>query len=309
MPGAVRVPGYRRSMHIASHNVNGIRAAHRRGFATWLSERNYDVVGLQEVRCRIADLPEGVWCDRYATYDPGELAGRNGVALLTRTPPVEVRSWSGAAVTFAPSGSATVQTLVPALARELTVFRTHGRYIEVDLAEAPLTIACVYVPKGDSPLLAPGDEKVQGRYDAKMAFLNGFAKQLDRARRDANRKGREFLVVGDFNIAHTNLDLKNWRSNQKTSGFLPEEREWLSTVINPRTLVDVTRSLHPQSDGPYSWWSWRGQAFANDTGWRIDYHLASPALAKSAVSAHVDREDSYDDRISDHAAVVVNYAI
>lgn len=297
-------------MRIATHNVNGIRAADRRGFRTWLADRDCDVVGLQEVRCRIPDLPEGIWGDRWATYDSGAIAGRNGVALLTRIPPAAVRSWSGEAVTFAPDGTTTISEEVPSLARELNAFRTHGRYVEIDLADAPVTVACVYVPKGDSPLAwdAP-DEKVLARYQAKMDFLAGFTKQLDRARRAAARVGREFLVMGDFNIAHTKLDVRNWRSNQKTSGFLPEEREWLSTVINPRTLVDVTRQLHPDVEGPYSWWSWRGQAFNKDTGWRIDYHLASPGLAKQAVSSTVDREASFEERISDHAPVVVDYEL
>lgn len=302
--------GYGSSMRISTHNVNGIRAADRRGYRDWLATRRPDVAALQEVRCRIPDLPEGIWGGYWATYDAGQIPGRNGVALLTRQAPAAVRSWGGEAVVFAPDETTSIHPEIPALARELTAFKSHGRYIEIDLADAPLTVASVYVPKGDSPLGVPNpDEKVIARYQAKMDFLSGFAKQLDRARKAAAKAGREFLVMGDVNIAHTNQDLKNWRSNGKTSGFLPEEREWLGSVINPRTLVDVTRRLHPDTDGPYSWWSWRGQAFDRDTGWRIDYHLATPTLAKKAVSSVVDKEASFDARISDHAPVVVEYEI
>ncbi|MCT3007173.1 exodeoxyribonuclease III, partial [Propionibacterium freudenreichii] len=138
-------------------------------------------------------------------------------------------------------------------------------------------------------------------------FLAGFSRHLTRARRAAHAAGREFLVVGDFNIAHTRLDVKNWRPAQKASGFLPEERAWLSEQLSPRTLVDVVRAAHPDQDGPYSWWSWMGQAFARDTGWRIDYHLASPQLARRSARAFVDRDHGADERVSDHAAVVVDY--
>ena len=112
--------------------------------------------------------------------------------------------------------------------------------------------------------------------------------------------------MGDMNIAHTRHDLTNWRSNQKHDGFLPEERDWFDRQLSPRTLVDVVRSLNPDTDGPYSWWSWAGASFAKDVGWRIDYHLASPGLASAAVRAEVDREVN-GVRLSDHAPVVVDY--
>ena len=115
--------------------------------------------------------------------------------------------------------------------------------------------------------------------------------------------------MGDFNVAHGRQDLKNWRGANQKEGFLPEERAWFGSLLGPRTLVDVVRSQHPEADGPYSWWSWMPGAFDRDSGWRIDYHLASPGLARTAVAAGTDREASADARISDHAPVVVDYAL
>jgi len=141
-----------------------------------------------------------------------------------------------------------------------------------------------------------------------MRFLAGFARQVTAARRAARARGREFLLLGDFNIAHGPLDVVNWRRQHRTEGFFPEERAWLDGLIGPRRLVDVVRQVHPGVQGPYSWWSWLGESFTNDTGWRIDLHLATPGLARSALAAVVDREPSRDERLSDHAAVVVDYA-
>ena len=299
-------------MRIATHNVNGIRAAQRRGFSSWLEARHPDVIALQEVRCPVESLPAEAFGPYYVTYDPGTLAGRNGVAVLTRRPPVAVRGW--AATVFGWSPGREVGLVEPAvdfrLARELRHFAGEGRYLEVDLADAPVTVASVYVPKGDSPR-APRDKATASlalaRYERKMAFLTGFARQLAANRRAAARRGREYLVAGDFNIAHTTLDLRNWRSNQNNAGFLPIEREWFAAIVSPRTLVDVIRGLHPDVDGPYSWWSWRGKAFDSDAGWRIDDQLATPQLARSAVVGGTDKDASYDTRISDHAPVVVDY--
>jgi exodeoxyribonuclease-3 len=116
------------------------------------------------------------------------------------------------------------------------------------------------------------------------------------------------LVCGDWNIAHREADLKNWKTNQKSSGFLPEERAWLSRVYGEAGYVDVVRELHPDVTGPYSWWSYRGKAFDNDSGWRIDYHVSTPGLAGRAVSAEVERAKSYGERWSDHAPVTVRYS-
>lgn len=271
-------------LRVATFNVNGIRAAHRRGFIDWLNDRQPDVVALQEVRCTDDLLPTQPWGQLHGSYDAGQLAGRNGVAVLTREAPSDVRVGIGS--------------------RE---FDSEGRYIEVDIdrpGKPGLTVASVYVPKGGTPY---EDEASLAKMERKFRFLRRFARTLTDSRRAAARAGREFLVLGDFNIAHHEVDLKNWRANRKSEGFLPEERDWFTSILGERTLHDVVRRLHPDENGPYSWWSWRGQAFANDAGWRIDYHLASPTLARSASCGGTDRPPTYEARVSDHAAVIVDY--
>ncbi|QQZ16771.1 MULTISPECIES: exodeoxyribonuclease III [Rhodococcus] len=302
-------------MRIATFNVNGIRAAQRRGFEDWLGDRGPDVVALQEVRARAESIPPGVFGDYHLTYDEGDVAGRNGVAVLTRQAPVAVRTWSGTALMRAPGEMHTdsVELDPEPLARGLGEFANQGRYVEVDLAEAPITVASMYLPKGGLPahLQKPGRmrEAPDGgaRYDRKMRFLSAFARQLTRSRRTARARGRELLLMGDLNIAHTRSDVRNWRRSNQVEGFLPEEREWFDSILSPRTLVDVVRRQHPGVEGPYSWWSWLGQSFVNDIGWRIDYHLATPQLARAAVTAGTDRDPAADRRMSDHAPVVVDY--
>ncbi|TWE10338.1 exodeoxyribonuclease III [Rudaeicoccus suwonensis] len=307
-------------LRVASFNINGIRATHRRGFGDWLEQRDCDVVALQEVRCPVDALPVGAFRGYHASYDPGSLPGRNGVAILTRTRPVAVRTWNGAAYsveaqhlwTDQPTATELQTESVP-LARELRPFAMEGRYIEVDLADRPVTVASLYLPKGGLPsdLQRPGRmrEKPDGgaRYARKMSFVKGFQRQLGASRRAALRSGREFLLVGDLNIAHGPLDVANWRRQQRSEGFLPQERAWFDQQLGPRRLIDVMRQLDPDVQGPYTWWSWLGRAFENDTGWRIDYHLATPTLAHSAVTAVVERETHRAARRSDHAAVVVDY--
>lgn len=293
-------------MRIGTHNVNGIRAALRRGFRPFWDACGADVIAVQEVRCRVADLPPEAFGDHHVTLDAGALAGRNGVAVLTRQAPVRLRALGDSVTTVSPGGIPVATRAERIVNRDLSAFADEGRYLEVDLADAPLRVASLYLPKGAA---WPYEPEAKDKYDRKMRFLRGLARQLTASRREAAGEGREFLVMGDFNIAHTTLDLKNWRSNQKSEGFLPEEREWLGAQLGPRRLVDVIRALHPETEGPYSWWSWRGQAFANDSGWRIDYHLASPGLARSATQGFVAREDSYEARMSDHAPVIIDYAL
>jgi len=304
-------------LRIATFNVNGIRATQRRGFEAWLARRDCDVVALQEVRCPVDALPDGVFGEYHLTYDAGTAAGRNGVAVLTRARPVAVRSWGAGVLTRAP-GDGHVELAVHEsrgrLARELYAFAAQGRYVEVELADVPLTVASLYLPKGGLPaeLQVPGRmrEAPDGgaKHARKMAFLAGFGRHLTAARRAARAGGREFLLMGDLNIAHTPLDVHHWRRQQRSEGFLPQERAWLDAVVGPRRLVDVVRRVHGEVQGPYSWWSWLGGAFEKDTGWRIDYHLATPGLAARAVAAHTDREPSRAERLSDHAPVVVDYA-
>ena len=293
-------------IRIGTHNVNGIRAALRRGFRGYWDETTADVVALQEVRCRVDDLPLEAFDGYHVTLDAGQLAGRNGVAILTRHAPERVRSLAEVVTEISPGGRPTDLSAERIVNRDLAAFSHEGRYVEVDLADAPVRVASLYLPKGAA---WPYEEGTEEKYLRKMRFMRGLARALTASKREAAAEGREFLVMGDFNIAHTKQDLRNWRSNQKSEGFLPEEREWFGTLLGPRRLIDVVRRLHPDVEGPYSWWSWRGQAFVNDTGWRIDYHLASPGLAKAATNAFVGREATYEARVSDHSPVVVDYAL
>ncbi len=293
-------------IRIGTHNVNGIRAALRRGFRGYWDETTADVVALQEVRCRVDDLPLEAFDGFHVTLDAGQLAGRNGVAILTRRAPERVRSLAEVVTEISPGGRPTDLSAERIVNRDLAAFSHEGRYVEVDLADAPVRVASLYLPKGAA---WPYEEGPEEKYLRKMRFMRGLARALTASKREAAAEGREFLVMGDFNIAHTKQDLRNWRSNQKSEGFLPEEREWFGTLLGPRRLIDVVRRLHPDVEGPYSWWSWRGQAFVNDSGWRIDYHLASPALAKAATNAFVGREATYEARVSDHSPVVVDYQV
>lgn len=273
-----------RVLRIATHNVNGIRSATRRGFAGWLGARECDVVALQEVRCPDALIPPEAVAGYHLTYHAGSLAGRNGVAFLTRQPPTAVRLGFGHRATD-----------------------DHGRYLEIDLdapGHVPLTLGSVYLPKGATHA---GPDADPAKYARKLAFMRSFRAYLTRARRDASRAGRELLVMGDFNIAHTERDLTNWRTSRHLEGFLPHERDWFGSLLGPRTLVDVVRRLRPDEQGPNSWWSWLPGRFDADVGWRIDYQLATPGLARAARSAVVDREQQAALRLSDHAPVVVDY--
>lgn len=272
------------TLRIATVNVNGIRASVRRGFGGWLADRQPDVIAVQEVRCPHDDVPADAWPHHRLTYHPGELAGRNGVGVLSRWQPSAVRMGFGN-----------------------RTFDSEGRYLEVDLEPPdapPLTVGSLYLPKGGNPDYGPEWAAKQRR---KLRFMASFGRYLTAARREAKRKGREFLVMGDFNIAHTRDDLANPTANVRQPGFRPEERTWFDALLSPRTLVDVVRTLQPDQKGPFSWWTWRGQAWAKDTGWRIDYHLATPGLAAAATSGGTDRESTYEQRMSDHSPVVVDY--
>ncbi|YAL83373.1 exodeoxyribonuclease III [Dermacoccaceae bacterium W4C1] len=303
-------------MRLVTYNLNGVRAAQRRGLDPWLRRTDPDVLGCQEVRCPVDAVPEDAFPGRVITYDPGVLAGRNGVAMITRTPPLAVRTWAGSAWQRGLDGQwAQVSAVTPKLARGISEFASEGRYLEVDLADAAITVASLYLPKGGLPaeLQKPGRmrEAPDGgaKYERKMRFLDVFARQLAHSRRAARAAGREFVLMGDLNIAHLNADVRNWRTSRRSEGFLPIEREWLDAVISPRTLVDVVRGAYPDQDGPYSWWSWMGQAFAKDVGWRIDHQLVTPALAARTQTVRIGREAAADERISDHAPVIVDYQV
>ncbi|MEU2559266.1 exodeoxyribonuclease III [Streptomyces longispororuber] len=258
---------------VTSVNVNGLRAAAKKGFVEWLAGTGADVLCLQEVRAEPQQLPDGVRAPEgwFVTHAPAAAKGRAGVSLYTRREPERVRVGFGSAE-----------------------FDGSGRYVEADLPG--VTVASLYLPSGEV-----GTE----RQDEKYRFMGEFLAYLKELKERAAADGREVLVCGDWNIAHQEADLKNWRGNKKNSGFLPEERAWMSDVFS--AYEDVVRALHPGVEGPYSWWSYRGRAFDNDTGWRIDYHVATPGLAGRAVKAYVERAATHAERWSDHAPVTVVY--
>jgi exodeoxyribonuclease-3 len=260
---------------VTSVNVNGLRAAAKKGFVEWLAATDADALCLQEVRAEPQQLPEEVrapdgW---HVVHAPAAAKGRAGVSLYTRREPDRVQVGFGS-----------------------EEFDGSGRYVEADLPG--VTVASLYLPSGEV-----GTE----RQDEKYRFMAEFLPYLKGLRERAAADGREVVVCGDWNIAHQEADLKNWRANRKNSGFLPEEREWLSQVFEGSDggYVDVVRALHPDAEGPYSWWSYRGRAFDNDSGWRIDLAVATPGLAARALKAVVERAASHEERWSDHAPVTV----
>jgi exodeoxyribonuclease-3 len=266
-------------VRVASFNVNGIRAAVRRGYVRWQTTAAPDVVCLQEVRAPRALVPAEAIEGYHFAYHQGNRPGRNGVAVLSRDRPSAVRfGFNTADAAQDPDG-----------------FDAQGRYVEVDLPG--LTVASLYLPKGDV---------YEQKYAAKMRFLALLQAHLTTAVRRARRGRREFLLCGDFNIAPAEADIRFWKRSLKAEGFLPPEREWIAG-LTAGPLVDVVRLLRPDEIGPFTWWSWIATSWANDAGWRIDHHLATPGLAARAERAWVDKAETGDLRMSDHAPVLVDY--
>jgi exodeoxyribonuclease-3 len=262
---------------ISTANVNGIRAAAKKGFDRWLAQTTADVVCLQEVRAEPAEVPAALrepegW---HVLFAPSSAKGRSGVAIYSRIEPLETRIGFSSAE-----------------------FDTSGRYVEFDLPT--VTVASLYLPSG---------EVETERQVEKERFMAEFFDYLVASRSRAEANGRELVICGDWNIAHREWDIKNWKTNQNASGFLPHERAWLSRVFDEAGYVDVMRALHPEGPGPYSWWSYRGRAFDNDAGWRIDYQIATPGLAKLAKTAIVERALTHDERWSDHSPVTVTFEV
>lgn len=275
-----------RPLRIASVNVNGVRAAYRKGMGEWLAPRGVDILALQEVRAETDDLAALLGDEWDVLHDPATAKGRAGVALASRRK-AEIHR-----VTLGPDD-----------------FDSAGRWLEADydVDGTIVTVVSTYVNSGE----ADTPKQVE-----KYKFLDAMAERLPKLAEHNPLS----LVVGDLNVGHRTLDIKNWKGNVKRAGFLPEERAYFDRFVGAEGedgynagagfgWVDVGRRAAGEVPGPYTWWSQRGQAFDTDTGWRIDYHLATAALADKVVSYTVDRAAAYDQRWSDHAPVVVDYAV
>jgi exodeoxyribonuclease-3 len=253
-------------MRIITVNLNGIRSAASKGFYEWLEEQGADIICLQELKAQAADMTEQMLSPHgyHGYFHYAEKKGYSGVGIYCRIKPQQVK-----------------------VGLDIAEFDAEGRYLQADFANS--SVVSLYLPSGSS-----GEE----RQAVKFKFLAAFMPHL----RDLKASGREVVVCGDWNIAHREIDLKNWRGNKKNSGFLPEERAWLTTLFDEVGFVDVFRQLHPELEA-YTWWSNRGQAWANDVGWRIDYQIATPVIAQRATAAGIYKAQ----RFSDHAPLLIDY--
>ncbi len=253
-------------MRIISINVNGIRAAARKGLFDWLPRQRADVVCVQETKAQVDQLDATPFFPKnhHCSYFDALKKGYAGTAIYSRREPVEVIRGFGE-----------------------SEFDNEGRYLEYRFPR--LSVISLYAPSGSS-----GDH----RQESKWRFLDRFLLHLQALR----RKRREFVICGDWNIAHREIDLKNWRSNQKNSGFLPEERAWLSDLFGRVGFVDAFRIVDPRPE-QYTWWSNRGQAWDKNVGWRIDYQVVTPGLAGSVRGARIYKSQ----RFSDHAPLIMDY--
>lgn len=256
---------------LTSLNLNGIRSATNKGLHDWLVQTQPDCMGVQELKAQATDIAGKL--DELAGlrghFHCAEKKGYSGVGLYSRHEPSEVIAGFGN-----------------------TEFDAEGRYVELrfDTLQRKRSIISSYFPSGSS-----GEERQQ----AKFRFLEAIYPHLQRLRAE-----RDFILLGDINIAHQEIDLRNWKGNLKNSGFLPQERAWMTRLLGEGGLVDVYRRLHPDTTSQaYTWWSNRGQAYANNVGWRIDYQLATPALAALARTASIYK----DTRFSDHAPLTIRY--
>ena len=253
-------------MKIITLNANGIRAAQRKGFFDWMTQQDADVVCIQETKAQLHQLDPKLFIPAGHHFYQADAVkkGYSGVSIYTKHQPQAVR-----------------------YGIDWPEFDEEGRWIEVDLGH--LIVASLYLPSGSAK---------EERQDFKYVCMERLEPVLD----DLKAKDKPFVICGDWNIAHKKIDIKNWRGNQKNSGFLPEEREWMTKLFNDMNLVDAFRVAEP-GEHQYSWWSNRGQAWANNTGWRIDYHVTSPCLEDKVKSAEIYKEE----RFSDHAPVIIEY--
>ena len=282
-------------LRVASVNTNGVRASFRNGMAAWLDGRGIDILALQEVRAATEDLEALLGPEWDILHDAATTKGRAGVALASRA--------------ASASGKASIHRVELGSPK----FDSAGRWLEADyeVGDRVITVVSTYVHSGevDTP-----------KQIEKYKFLDAMTKRLP----ELAAHSELALIVGDLNVGHRELDIRNWRGNRKSAGFLPKERAYFDRFFGAagkrtegadgvtRTglgWVDVGRQWAGEVDGPYTWWSQRGQAFDTDTGWRIDYQMATPALAATVQNYTVDRAAAWDQRWSDHAPVVVDYLI
>jgi exodeoxyribonuclease-3 len=253
-------------LRVITLNLNGIRSAARKGFFDWLTEQKGDIVCLQELKAQADDLDDSMRAPvgYHAAFNFAAKRGYSGVAIYSRTSPHSIRIGIGD-----------------------EEFDREGRYVEANFGA--FAVVSIYLPSGSSS---------PERQRAKFRFMDLFLPRL----RDLANCGTEVLMCGDWNIAHKEIDLRNWRSNQRNSGFLPEERAWLSHVLDVIGWVDVFRRLNHDPE-QYTWWSNRGQAWAKNVGWRIDYQIATARLAERVRAVQIYKGQ----RFSDHAPLVVDY--
>ncbi len=253
-------------LKVTTFNANGIRSASKKGFWTWFDTQDSDILCVQELKAQLADIPEEykAFKNYKAWFHCAQKPGYSGSGLWSRVTPENVQIGFG-----------------------VKEFDDEGRYVRVDFEK--LSVISVYFPSGTSS---------EARQAAKYRFLDAFALHMDSLR----KAGREILVCGDVNIAHNEIDLANWKGNLKHTGFLPEERAWLTTCFTERNWVDVFRKIDTRP-GQYTWWSQRGRAREKNVGWRIDYEIATPKLAESARKAAIYAKEKF----SDHAPLTIEY--
>ncbi len=253
---------------IITINVNGIRSAAKKGFFDWMQEQNADVICLQEIKAQEADLANHLLQPEgyHAFFHCAEKKGYSGVGIFCKKHPKKISRGLGWATAD-----------------------QEGRYIEADFGE--VVVASLYLPSGTS-----GEERQTIKFD----FLEKYAEHL----RQLQKNQRDYIICGDWNIAHKQIDLKNWRGNQKNSGFLPEERAWMDKLFGDFGFHDAFRQINFEAD-QYTWWSNRGQAWAKNVGWRIDYQVVTEGLKNTVKSASIYK----DQRFSDHAPLIIDYVI
>ena len=274
-------------MRIISLNLNGIRSAAKKGALSWIAQQHADVICVQELKAQEADLSDEhlavVHNDRTLKgyFYAAQKKGYSGVGLYTDREPSRLHR-----------------------GMDVSEFDNEGRLIRADFDHdhSPLTHKGQRVPLAVISVYLPSGSASEDRQASKFRFLNAFTPLLTQWMRESRDSGREFVICGDWNIAHKEIDLKNWKGNLKNSGFLPEERAWLTQVFNDLGWVDVFRRLDPRPE-QYTWWSQRGQARANNVGWRIDYQIATPGIAAMAQSATIFTVE----RFSDHAPLIIDY--